>query len=62
MSIPLSDMSRDALVRELRIATARGDRDRGKRIKRELARRGNPANSRRQDTPRMAAPNWWQRD
>lgn len=61
MTLALSDMSRDALVRELRVAIARGDRDRGKRIKRELARRRNIKGS---ETPRMVPPlkHWADRD
>lgn len=64
MSIALSDMSREALIRQLRIARARGNIDMGKRIKRELVRRGNPVNSRSTEMPRMVKPanNWWQRD
>lgn len=54
----LTDMNRESLVRELRIATARGNPEQAKRIKRELVRRRQPLNSVKVETPR----HWQDRD
>lgn len=61
MALAISDMSREELVRQLRIAIATGNIDRGKRIKRELARR---RNIKGKEMPTMAPPvgHWMDRD
>lgn len=62
MTLPLSDMNRDALVRELRIAQSRGNMWRVAKVKAELAKRNDRDGWPRKRTDEPRRPNWWDRD
>lgn len=59
MTLPLSDMNRDALVRELRIAVARGDIARAAKVRYELAKRNKPKH---EEYTASTTRHWWERD
>lgn len=59
MTLPLSDMNREALVRELRIAQARGNMWRVAKVKAELAKRNKP---KREAYTATTTRQWWNED